>query len=746
MIAGMRSVLHLTWLSARFSVGRLVGITVGVALGVALILLLAGAAQGLNARDHRAAWLREQGQSSVEVPSAEDGVTAEGDSTPVAPTNNSVLVDPVDGVFGGQLVHQRVIAATPDSTVQIPGVGGAPEPGTYYASPALEELIRTTDPDQLGQRFGTFAGLIDDSALAGPDSLVVVSGATEADLRSRSRAPSLVSHFTDQPYGDSATAFTTLIAVGAITALFPVLLLINISTQWGAAARAERLGVLGLMGATPRTLAAISATEALVTTALGALLGVLLARVLRPVAASIPAGDSRLFVDDLALGAGATTALVCVVIVTATGLAASRAGAWRRSRTGIGTTAHEPRATIKSAVPLIVGLVMVAASARLGPPEGTTFTPAPYLQIGGFLLTVLGMVLIGPLLVRAVSAMYVKRARGPAAIIAGHRMARHPASTYRAVSGLVIAVFAVSVFAGMASSVSAPRTPSDTAGVLPTRSVYAWVDADVPAADVRAQAQRALETNGVTSAVVAYGTTPYGSPEADQEWFVPSRQLRDLGFDGAPDGPLAAVDTTFFSNWNGVPQEPRAAPGHSIDTLVPTVLVLGTDGSEAALDRARTLLITSAAVAAPPMSKSDDPVTWTTRLIAPLSFLANLGMFVAVVIAGLSLAVSTAASILERKRVFGMLRLMGTPLSLLRGVVIREAVIPLLTVVLVVAGLGYLTAALMVEGIDQSRSVTWPGATYVYTLALSAALALVAVLAACGLLRQHRNVSVTRFE
>lgn len=33
MTARARSVLYLTWLSARFSVGRLVGITVGVALG-----------------------------------------------------------------------------------------------------------------------------------------------------------------------------------------------------------------------------------------------------------------------------------------------------------------------------------------------------------------------------------------------------------------------------------------------------------------------------------------------------------------------------------------------------------------------------------------------------------------------------------------------------------------------------------------------------------------------------------------
>jgi len=146
------------------------------------------------------------------------------------------------------------------------------------------------------------------------------------------------------------------------------------------------------------------------------------------------------------------------------------------------------------------------------------------------------------------------------------------------------------------------------------------------------------------------------------------------------------------------------------------------------------------------MSRSDALATWNTRLIATLTVLANLGMFVAIVIAGLTLAVATAASILERKRVFGMLRLMGMPMSLLRGIVVREAVLPLVTAVVVAAGLGYLVAVLMVNGIDEARSVSWPGASYVLTLGMGAALAVGAVLAACGLLRQHREVTLTRFE
>ena len=80
----------------------------------------------------------------------------------------------------------------------------------------------------------------------------------------------------------------------------------------------------------------------------------------------------------------------------------------------------------------------------------------------------------------------------------------------------------------------------------------------------------------------------------------------------------------------------------------------------------------------------------STRLIRGLAVLAYLGMFVAVAIAGLSLAVATASAILDRKRVLGLMRLMGMPVSVLRRIITREAAVPLLTVLLLSVGLGFL--------------------------------------------------------
>ena len=608
MFAGARSVLHLTLLSARFSVGRLVGITVGVALGTALILLLAGAAQGLNDRDHRAAWLREEGGPAFEVPLAEDGVSMAGDPTPIALSSDSILGGRTDDVFRDRVIQHRAVAATPDSTVEIPGVGTAPEPGTYYASPAMHELIQSTDRDQLGDRYGTYAGAIAESALAGPDSLVIVSGVSESELRGPSSAAAIVSEFTHQPYGGSATAYWTLIAMGAIAVLFPVLLLINISTQWGATVRSERLGVLRLIGAAPRVISSVAAAEAFVTSLVGALIGVVLASVLRPVATSLEVGESRLFLADLALSEWVTAGIVAVVVVVATVLAAVRAHRLHTEASGVTSPVQERRVTAKRVIPVMAGLLLMAVSRVL--PElqnGAGLLLASMAQILGFLMTAVGVTLIGPWLVQVVSRSYVKRAQNPAAVIAGQRMVLNPGSAYRAVSGLVIAVFAVSVFAGAASSVNSAQAPSAVAGVLPSDSVYAFLDGESLPENVPQESERARALDGIESAVVAYGTAEWGSPEATPELFVPADQLSELGFDGMPESELAAVDGNFFSTWNGAPITPLPAHGHSREELVPVAMVLGTDGSGAALDRARTYLSALEDSVTPPMSRRDAP-------------------------------------------------------------------------------------------------------------------------------------------
>ena len=126
--------------------------------------------------------------------------------------------------------------------------------------------------------------------------------------------------------------------------------------------------------------------------------------------------------------------------------------------------------------------------------------------------------------------------------------------------------------------------------------------------------------------------------------------------------------------------------------------------------------------------------------------LAYLGMFVAIAIAGLSLAVATASAVLDRKRVLGLMRLMGMPVSVLRRVITREAAVPLLTVLLLSVGLGFVVAWLMVTFIDDTYQMTWPEPGYFMALGLSLLLALGAVTATFGLIRGTSPMTSTRFE
>lgn len=731
---------------ARTSAGRLAGMAAGVAVGVCLILLLWSAAQGMSERDQRAAWLREEGSSSVSVPLEADGLTAAGEPEPIPLTADTILVSRADEVFRDRLVQRRDIAATEDTIVEIPGIGVAPQPGTYYASPALQAMIDTTPADQLGDRYGEFAGTIADTALAGPDSLVVVTGAPEAELRN-SMAPALVSSFTTNPYGSNAATYRTLMALGGIAVLFPVLLLISISTRLGAALRAERFATLRLIGATRRTVGGIAAVEAAATSLIGAVGGAAAALALRPIAALVPVGETRLYVTDLTAGPAMSAAVVVLVVVASTA-----AAAWSTAYADIGPLGAararpEPTPTARRMLPLVTGLAaMVAAVLLVRVGAQWSYVMIQPLLIGGFALTAVGLVVIGPWLTLQASRIGLARATSAAAVIAAGRIRRTPAATFRAVSGLVVAVFMVSAFAGASSAVAQDDLPPARAGLLLPTSVYAYLADGTDRTDAQEVVGEFEALTGISSAAVVYDRPAPTSGLPDSNAYIAAEDATGLGFEASVTGPLAVFDTDFFNSWNEHPVPLHTAPVQSLQSLEPFAVVMSTDGTPEAIDRARTALNTSGITATPAISRADVTAAQQTRLVHSLSVLAHLGTFVAVAIAGISLAVATAAAIIDRRRALGLMRLMGMPVSALRGIIVREAAVPLLSVLLLSAGLGFFVAWLVVTGLDDTHSVTWPGPAYFATLGVSMALALGAVAATFGMLRANTSITATRFE
>jgi ABC-type antimicrobial peptide transport system permease subunit len=652
--------------------------------------------------------------------------------------------NPVE-VFRDQLINRRDVAALGPTTVKIPGIGSPPAPGQYYASPALQHLIESTPRDELGDRFGLLAGTIDDAALPGPDSLIVVTGATEAELRQNGRA-FLVSDFTTNPYGGSAAAYNTALSIGAIAVFFPVLLLISIITGLGAAQRRERFATLRLIGASPQVVSRIAAVETAVPSLIGAVLGVVLAIALRPAAAQIPVNGGRMFAADLTTGWAA--AAVVAVVVAASALVAAH----RTARAGIGPLGvtramHEKTPTMWRIVPLLAGLAAMITGVLMIRvlDAGLPWLESPLLIVG-FLLILVGIVVIGPWLTRLVSRIGLRQARSAAAVIAASRIQKTPVATFRSVSGLVIAVFVVSVFAGGHSIIESTEAPPARPGLLQPTSLHATVSAGHTPAQAAEAARLARELPGIRSATVGYGPGALSGRDAGAEIYLRSTDAPGLGFEDIPATETVAVDTSFLYSWTTQPLALTPAPAANPDEMVPVVIVLGTDGTPEAMDRARTALNGSGITAAPATSPLDAELQSTGRLIQGLAVLAYLGMFVAIAIAGLSLAVATASAVLDRKRVLGLMRLMGMPVSVLRRIITREAAVPLLTVLLLSVGLGFLVAWLMVTFIDDTYRVTWPAPDYFMALGLSLLLALGAVTATFGLIRGNTAMTATRFE
>ncbi|MDF9750504.1 FtsX-like permease family protein [Arthrobacter sp. ES3-54] len=738
------AVLKMALLGSRSSWGRMAGIGGGVAIGVCLVLLLWSAANGLAQRDARGAWLREMGQTSVNVPLAADGRTVNGPPEPIPLTPETILLGSLQDVFRDQVISHRDIAALPGATVKIPGIAAPPAPGQYYASPALQRLIESTPAGELGDRYGKFAGVIDDSALPGPDALVVISGATEAQLR-QGPAAMLVTEFTTNPYGESAGLYRTALLVGGIAVLFPVLLLVSIATGLGAAQRRERFATLRLIGASPRLVAGMAAVETAIPSLAGALLGVVMAVAFRPAAAQIPVNGTRVFLADFTFGAG--FAVTAVVLVSA---ACALVAARRTARTGIGPLGAtramtEKTPTVWRAVPLLAGLAGMATGAVLTKvdTDGIPWTSA--LLIGGFALTSVGIVTIGPWLTRMVSTIGLHRARRASTVIAASRIRQTPVATFRSVSGLVIAVFMVSVFAGGISAIGTVETPEARPGLLLPTSVYALVAPAYTPGQVASVARSTKELAGIRDTTIGYAKTPLGQGDT-MDIYIAANDAPSLGFGDPGSDKIVSFDASFLNAWTSTPVSLAAAPLVSLEGLVPVVMVVRTDGTPAAIDRARTALDASGVTATPGTSPADLAIMSNTRLIQGLAAHAYIGVFVAVVVAGISLAVSTAAAILDRKRVLGLMRLMGMPVSVLRKVIVQEAAVPLLAVLLLSVGLGFLVAWLMISSFGGGRTISWPSTEYYAALSFSLLLALAAVAATFGLVRSNTAITATRFE
>jgi hypothetical protein len=777
---GLRLVLN----GGREAVVRLIVLAAAVGIGVGMLLTAVAGTNASTAWNNAHAW---QWSGTVAVPP--------GPATGIAP----LWWHPGNDTFDGQTIDRFDVAATGSSSPVPPGIPRDPAPGQYYASPALAALLRGTPADELADRYpGHLAGTIGDAGLASPNSLVIIIGHTPAQLahtpfttRVTSIAASVPGSFYSlrpvNPAGlrymplDSgiqASGMDLVLSVIALGMLTPVLIFIATATRLSAARREQRFAAMRLAGATRKQVTMIAAVESTVAAVLGVAVGFGIFLLLRAPVAGIPFFGQPFFPGQLSL-----STLDILAVAIGVPVAAAMAARLALRRVHISPLGVARRATPKPprawrVLPLLLGLVELGYFAVRG--GQLSISLETQVLLSGFLLIIVGLVIAGPWLTMTAARVMARWTRRPGGLIAARRLADDPRAAFRAVSGLVLALFITTVAVVAISTQDAKELTrfgsADAAPVVTDQLAVSAGDGTPghpltgprPAAPAAALLARLRQLPGVQGAFTVHdspglnipngfnGMTGYGPNGTDgpaagvvscaQLATVPALGRCPAGATAAMfpedgfDGPLWGLSTTGIT-WPAV-----NIPATQLDTRGVDAIDVATNGTVGAIERVRTVLENARGypVANAP-STLDDIVKQDRTANDAYRQLANTVILVSLPIAGCTLAAAIAAGLADRKRPFSLLRLTGARLAMLRRVVTLESAVPLFAVAAVAIGTGF-GAAAEYASVAQNYHMVAPGAAYYLITAGGILVSLGIIAATFPLLKRITGPEVARNE
>lgn len=776
-------------LAGRLAVGggrealvRLLLTAVGLALATAMLLCAAVTLPALRAHDVRRGWMSTSAHN--ERPSQDEG------------TADPLLWRLTELRYDGRDMIRVDLAATGPNAPVPPGLDAVPSAGQLAVSPALRRLLERTDPEELAERFpGEVTATIGQAALASPEDLVVFVGRSPDDLRPGQNRVSTVRSIETAPVTRTLTrAIRLTVAVGVVGLLAPVIVFVATATRLAAARRERRLAAMRLAGATPRQIGIVAAVEATAAAVAGTIAGFLVFLGVRPSLANLPLDGASFYPSDLRLPVASALAVLLGVPVIA---AVTAVVSLHRARIEpLAAARHAPPAqpSPRSLLFVLAGLVgLIAVQATMSGASDVAVASA----VGAALLAmVAGIVLSGAWLTSLVGRALARTGRRAPSLLAARRLQDNPKAAFRAIGGLVLAVFVGTVLSSLtASTLSDASGPSDDGlrtGVLTavaplefygeppanrvgegsgaSEDVSRGEAARIPAQGAPLAHRRGLEpaqverivqnlepVPGVHGVAAVYGF-PDG-PEADRlaasqptgaiRWGPPHDLGAMLCVDAAAIGLAPCAGTTAVA----LDDTSLRATGTDITGTIPVHSLGGgtvvgvaaiTDGSAGAVERARTVLERaipgSVALTQADHDAKNQATARTTERIS------NLALAVTLVIAGCSLAVAVAGSIAERRQPFALLRLAGTRVSDLRRVVLTEAALPLVVATLATATLGLGVTALTL-GVDSTNpSFAFPGLGYWLAVLGGLGVALSVVAATMPLLNRVTAPDAVRFE
>ncbi|MER5213235.1 FtsX-like permease family protein [Streptomyces sp. NPDC002838] len=542
-------------------------------------------------------------------------VSAERATAVQALATTYVRHDPVSVVSLAQLPGR-------EATSPPPGLSAFPKKGEVYLSPALAELIHKLPASQLADRFPKPAsyGTIGAAGLASPDELVAVVGRAPSDPAVSKAADG--GNWYDEGQTERA-------GIAGFSAAKPKPSIFTGSDQWTAVMGSVLLvaPVIVLAAAAGRLGAARREQRLAALRLAGATPGQIVAMTAAESAAVGAAGALT--------GALAYAALLPALAQIPYGI-----GNWYTGQLWVGLpwlAAVVAAVTALITVSAVSMLRQVATSplgvAQQADPRRTRMIRLVLFAVvlgyvfistqGGQLkiqqlIALLGLFygafwLFGPWVVDRLGRIAGRFARRPATLLAARRLSDDPRGAWRTVSGLVLAGFVAGFFSVIGLDIDA----SDNHGQV------AVVTADSAAArDTATKARTLLREAGVTATVS-----------------VPSEDDFDNVLGGSA-GLIAHVS-------GGQDQ---------VDTAVTALIPLGAG-----------LLPFSQDYVSAPDNVGADRVGVVGIATLVMSFL----------VAAASAGLTAAANVLDRRRVYGLLRLAGTPLKMLDRARIRETVLPL---------------------------------------------------------------------
>jgi hypothetical protein len=519
-----------------------------------------------------------------------------------------------------------------------------------------------------------------------------------------------------------------ILAVGALALVFPVLVFVGTAARLSAARREQRFAAMRLVGATPRQISVVSAVEASVAAFGGVIVGFAVFFAFRPELARVPFTGEPFAQGDLRLSIADVLLVVIGVPIVATIAARVAMRRVQISPLGVSRRVTPPPPRAYRLIPLVAGIAELTYFVAVGRPSTTGGQIDAYFS--GCLLIMVGLVVAGPWLAMTGARLMARRAGRPSVLIAGRRIADNPRGAFRAISGLIIALFVTSVSVGVITTVMHDQV--GTGGTAAGSTLVTHIDGPSSDAGLQSALSHIGSMSGVKGVATLHAESSTRLPEPFETGLISCDEIaRTPALGRCATGAQVAQMRSDVDNASAHSLEHTVWPAANVSAtqlaaLPIEAVAVATNGSRSTLEGVRTFLETANPNGSLPVTIGELDAQ-SLRVQLELRQLTNMVIVVSLVIAGCSLAVTVVAGINERKRPFSLLRLSGVPLKSLRRVITLETAVPLLLVAVVSVAMGFVAAALFLQS-QLGERLEPPGSAYYATVAagLLASLAIIA--------------------